>query len=358
MKYQRLKEILDTIPKLRIAVVGDFFLDKWLEIDRSLDEASIETGLTAYQVIAKRCYAGAAGTVLNNLAALETGTLYAVGFLGEDGEGYEMLRALKNIGVNTSSLFTSDKVMTPTYTKPVFIRKDGIEETHRLDHRNTKPTPLDVEQKIIDALWKIAPEVDALIALDQLTHEGCGVLTPRVRQELAKLGDKYPKLILYADSRAFIKHFQNMIIKCNNNEALKLFSASEDYSVNEEINKEVPNKSNLAEIEKCLLSFAAFTGKPVFITCGPEGVMVQDQKGKPVLVPGIVLPPDIKIDIVGAGDACTSGIVTALCCGGTLQEAAFIGNLVASITIQIIGTTGTATRKEVLSRHDKYFGSA
>ena len=357
MKYQRLKEILDTIPKLRIAVAGDFFLDKWLEIDRSLDEASVETGLTAYQVVAKRCYAGAAGTVLNNLAALETGTLYAVGFAGEDGEGYEMLRSLSNIGVNTSAFITSDKVMTPTYTKPVFLGNDGIEETHRLDHRNTKPTPLDVEQKIIDALWKTAPQVDALIALDQLTHEGCGVLTHRVRQELAKLGEQYPDLILYADSRAFIKHFKNMIIKCNNNEALKLFCTSEDHAVSVEKNKELPNNSNLAETEKCLLRFAGFTSRPVFITCGQEGVMVQDQKGSPVLVPGVPLPPDTKIDIVGAGDACTSGIVTTLCCGGTPQEAAFVGNLVASLTIQVIGTTGTATRKEVLSQYEKYYGS-
>jgi bifunctional ADP-heptose synthase (sugar kinase/adenylyltransferase) len=78
MERQRLIEILDRFSGLRIAVVGDFFLDKWLEIDRSLDELSVETGLTAYQVVAKRCYAGAAGTVLSNLSALEAGTLYAL----------------------------------------------------------------------------------------------------------------------------------------------------------------------------------------------------------------------------------------------------------------------------------------
>ena len=126
MERQRLKAILDKFPRLRIAVVGDFFLDKWLEIDRNLDEASLETGLTAYQVVVKRCYAGAAGTVLSNLAALEVGKLYALGFLGDDGEAYEMLRILQGLGVNTDSLFKSDKVMTPTYTKPVFQLQSGI----------------------------------------------------------------------------------------------------------------------------------------------------------------------------------------------------------------------------------------
>ncbi len=36
------------------------------------------------------------------------------------------------------------------------------------------------------------------------------------------------------------------------------------------------------------------------------------------------------------------GAVLALCAGATLPEAALVGNLVASITIQQIGTTGVA----------------
>ena len=348
MERERLKEILDGFPKLRIAVAGDFFLDKWLEIDRSLDELSVETNLTAYQVVAKRCYAGAAGTVLSNLAALETGTLYALGFAGDDGEGFEMLQILKNQGINTDNLFVSNEVMTPTYTKPVFRTGKGLEETNRLDHKNTRFTPADLEQKIIDSLWKIIPHVDAIIALDQLACEGYGVLTPRVRQELAKIGVQYPALVLYADSRAFINGFRNMHVKCNNFEAVKLFSPAGDPDINEKA-------ADMAEVKKCLLQLAERNNKPAFITCGSKGVMVKDEQGRPVLVPGVPLPPGTPIDIVGAGDACTSGIVTTLAAGGTPEEAAFIGNLVASITIQVIGTTGTATRRQVLDIYDEFF---
>ena len=346
MERQRLEQILDRFPKLRIAVVGDFFLDKWLEIDRGLDELSLETNLTAYQVVAKRCYAGAAGTVLSNLAALETGKLFALGFLGDDGEGFEILRLLKAPGVNTDRLFVSSEIMTPTYTKPVFRRDSGLEETNRLDHKNIRPTPETLEQRIIDSIWEIAPQVDALIALDQLTSEGYGVLTPRVRRELAKLSDRYPSLILYADSRAFIKHFHNMVIKCNNIEAVKLFGAEQDLH---------ENAPNLEEVEKCLLNLAGSGSRPVFISCGSKGVMVLEN-GRPVLVPAVPLHSGIKIDIVGAGDACSSGIVTTLCSGGSSREAAFVGNLVAGNTIQVIGTTGTASRGQVLALYDEYFG--
>jgi len=352
MERKRLKDILDNFPKLRIAVAGDFFLDKWLEIDRDLDEDSLETGLTAYQVVAKRCYAGAAGTVVSNLAALEVGKLYTLGFLGDDGEGFEMIRILRSLGVNTDALFTSGKVMTPTYTKPVFRRKNGIEETNRLDHRNIAPTPADLEQRIIDSIWDIAPKVDALIALDQITHEGFGVLTPRVREELAKVGNKYPALVLYADSRAFIRHFHNMAIKCNNIEAVKLFSASDGHDDPDHAKK----AEDLDEVKKCLLNLSVKNDKPVFVTCGAKGVMVLDEKGRPVLVPGVSLPPQTKIDTVGAGDSCSSGIVTSLCCGASREEAALVGNLVAGNTIQIIGTTGTATRDQVLALYDQYYG--
>ncbi|GHU81055.1 hypothetical protein FACS189468_2680 [Spirochaetia bacterium] len=326
-------------------MVGDFFLDKWLEIDRSLDEDSVETGLTAYQVVTKRVYAGAAGTVLSNLSVLGVGQLYALGFLGDDGEGFEMLRLLKDLKVNTDSLIISGEVMTPTYTKPVFRRKDGLEETNRLDHKNVRPTPPEIEQRIIDSVWEAAPRVDALIALDQLVDEGFGALTPRVRDELAKAAEKYPKIILYADSRAFIKKFRNMIIKCNNLEAVKLFHPGRE------------GKADLEEVGECLLGLSKLTGRQVFISCGSKGVLVLDEAGRPALVPTAPLPPDTKIDIVGAGDACTSGIVTTLCCGGSPREAAFVGNLVASNTIQVIGTTGTATREQVRSLYDEYYGT-
>ena len=107
MTAQRLSQILDAFPKIKIAVIGDYFLDKWLTIDRALDEVSLETKLTAYQVIGKRIFAGAAGTVMSNLSALDIGELYAVGFIGDDGEGFEMLRDLHAKRVNTDLLIRS-----------------------------------------------------------------------------------------------------------------------------------------------------------------------------------------------------------------------------------------------------------
>src|SRR5207248_7046351 len=94
-----LETILEAIPRLRLAVVGDLFLDRYLDLDATLTEPSIETGLDAYQVVRVRPSPGAAGTVLNNLAALGVEHLHPIAVIGDDGEGYELQQALAALGV-------------------------------------------------------------------------------------------------------------------------------------------------------------------------------------------------------------------------------------------------------------------
>src|SRR5206468_11171300 len=78
--------ILDRLPRLTIGVLGDLFLDRYLDLDDSLTEPSIETGLDAYQVVRVRSYPGAAGTIVNNLVALGVGRVVPVAVIGDDGE--------------------------------------------------------------------------------------------------------------------------------------------------------------------------------------------------------------------------------------------------------------------------------
>ena len=65
-------------------------------------------------------------------------------------------------------------------------------------------------------------------------------------------------------------------------------------------------------------------------------------------VPGVKL--EGPIDSTGAGDSATAGTVSALAVGATLPEAALLGNLVASITVQQLATTGTASPRQLLPR--------
>ena len=120
MTPERLRAITGRYAGLRLAVVGDFCLDRYLEIDPARAEISIETGLPVRNVVNVRSQPGAAGTVLNNLVALGVGTIHAVGFCGDDGEGYELRRALAALpGVRLQHLLTTPLRRTFTYAKPL-----------------------------------------------------------------------------------------------------------------------------------------------------------------------------------------------------------------------------------------------
>src|SRR5437588_10885449 len=67
---------------LRIAILGDFCLDRYLEIDTSKKEISLETHLPVYNVTHVRSQPGGAGTIRNNLVALGVGTIFPIGFCG------------------------------------------------------------------------------------------------------------------------------------------------------------------------------------------------------------------------------------------------------------------------------------
>src|SRR5947209_11896248 len=110
-----IEQVLGRLPRLTVGVVGDLFLDRYLDLDAALTEPSIETGLDAYQVVRVRSYPGAAGTVLNNLVALGVGRVLPVAVIGDDGEGYELQQALgQMLAVDVVAVLTAPGRRTPT----------------------------------------------------------------------------------------------------------------------------------------------------------------------------------------------------------------------------------------------------
>ena len=57
-----------------------------------------------------------------------------------------------------------------------------------------------------------------------------------------------------------------------------------------------------------------------------------------------------EIDVTGAGDASNAGMIVGLALGLTPAEAAKIACAVSSITIHILGDTGTATVEQVIKK--------
>src|SRR5262245_11777997 len=169
------EQVLIRAASLTVGVLGDLFLDRYLDIDGSLTEPSLETGLDAYQVVRVRSYPGAAGTVINNLSALGVGHVVPIALIGDDGEGHELRQALSAMPcVDMASVISAPDRRTPTYTKPMLSEKVGTaQELNRLDIKNRTPTASDLIDRVITAMRDSWKQLDALIVVDQVSERGC-----------------------------------------------------------------------------------------------------------------------------------------------------------------------------------------
>jgi bifunctional ADP-heptose synthase (sugar kinase/adenylyltransferase) len=329
---KRIETILAALPGCKVGLIGDLFLDRYFDIDPALDEPSIETGLTAYQIVGIRCYPGALGTVLNNLLALGVGGVCLLSAIGDDGEGYALRQVLaQHTNVDTQRLLTVPGRFTPTYTKPMRLEASGLRELNRLDLKNRTPTPDAVQDQLCKALPDFWNHSDAIAVLDQVSEAECGVVTHQVREAIQDLAQCDGAKFVLADSRERIGLFRHVCLKPNEHEARKAVSES------------TADASSLAQ------RLAQQAGRAVFLTRGAAGMSLAIPSSATVLaVPAF--PIAGPIDICGAGDSCTAGIISARIAGASAAEAAEFGQLIASITVQQLGITGTATPQQVYHR--------
>lgn len=329
MTPERLQEIARRYSKLRIAVVGDCCLDRYLEIDPARAEVSIETGLPVYNVARVRSQPGAAGTILNNLVALGVGEIFPVGFCGEDGEGYELLRALRSLpGVNTEHFFQTPARRTFTYCKPLVLEPgQPPRELNRLDSKNWTPTPAEVSERIGASVEKLRGLVDAVILMDQVDVEETGVVTQPVLARVAELERNAREIPVLADSRRGLRGFPSVIFKMNAAELSALTG--------------LPAHSSIDEIGRAAVQLAKQNGRAVFVTMAERGLIGALPDGRSEHV--TALPLRGTIDVVGAGDSVTANLATALAAGAELREALGVAALASSIVIHQLGTAGSAS---------------
>jgi len=338
LERTKLEDILERAGSLTIGLLGDLFLDRYLEISSGLHELSIETGLEAYQVERVRNVAGALGTIMNNLVALGIGKIVPVSVIGDDGHGHDLLRAVRAMPpVDARYILQTEQRLTPTYTKPLKPDASGTwHELNRLDVRSREPLPATVTDRLCEALRDVFHETDGMIVLDQVPETNCGVVNDRVRAELHTLLQNIPDKLVFIDSRDHIGSFRRGVLKGNIHELSAVAGLDERAD---------------GAAQRASATLAARTGQPVYCTLGERGLLVVQPDGSATLIE--TAPVAGPIDIVGAGDSATSAIVMSLLAGATHPEAAAVANLVASITIQQIGTTGTASPDQVLQRWDE-----
>jgi rfaE bifunctional protein kinase chain/domain len=333
MDSARFSAIVERYPGLSIAVLGDFCLDRYLEIDPAKAEVSLETGLPVHNVVNVRAQPGGAGTIVNNLAALGVGAILPVGIVGDDGEGYELSHALEKLaGVRLNHFVRTRHRRTFTYCKPLIIEahKPPV-ELNRLDLKNWTPTSAWLQGLLVGQLEAVAGLVDAIIVLDQVDLPETGVVTQKVLAALKRLVEANPELLVLADSRRGLRGFPPVVFKMNAAELSALTGAQGELS---------PER-----IEAAAAALARKNGRNVFVTLAARGILGATANGEIEYLPA--LPRRGAIDVVGAGDAVSANLTVAMAAGANLGETLELANAAASVVVHKLGTTGTASVQEI-----------
>ena len=335
----------------KIAVIGDFCLDKYLFLSPELNEISVETGKTAFQIRARRVFAGAGGTVANNLRALGAAT-FCFGIVGDDGDGFELLKALRGIGADVSGMVASSEVLTSTYVKPTNPDgRGGWVEENRYDVRNPGPFPASAVDALKENFRRRAAEFDAVVVLEQFPPGSETTFSPDFRAFLADVARANPDVFFLCDSRFFAESYRETLVKCNANELLDVFATARGADRKRETTLSDDAESNVAALCEAGAWLAKRNGRPVLATRGTLGSLLFDVAASAEISVVAVPPRPVEppFDVCGAGDATNAGLVFARSLGFSLVESAFLAGVVSSITIKQIGVTGTATVEQLVA---------
>jgi rfaE bifunctional protein kinase chain/domain len=321
-----LERAISSFPKVRAAVLGDFCLDAYWMLDTEKTELSVETGLPVRHVRTQRYSLGGAGNVVANLLDLGVGSVLAIGVVGDDPFGAELLRLLRNRGVDINhGMIVDEQWQTMAYTKPHF----GSEEESRIDFGAFNVLSESTTRALISALETAAQDYDVVVLNQQVPT---GLSNRDVIQQINNVIARYPDTTFLVDARHHPDIYKGAVLKLNTREAADFLNyPMEDFSAD--------------KARAMALRISKQTGQFTFLTRGERGIIVADRTAVHE-IPGIQIAA--KTDPVGAGDTVVAAIAAGLGSGQQPSLVAKLANIAASITVRKLQTTGTATPAEIM----------
>lgn len=333
LSRERLKRLLANADGAKIGLIGDLCLDMYWLADMTISELSRETPHYPLPVIEERYQPGGAGNAACNIAALKPGVFRVIGLIGEDWRGDLLFKALKERGIDGTYIVRDASVTTNAYIKPLRRGFSGVTyEDPRLDFENREFISAEAEAKVLAVLDEAAEELDVICVSDQMLF---GCITPAVRDRLSELGRQGKTVIV--DSRYHAPEYENVTLKPNELEIVSMFADGW--------------MRDLEGLSQLAAEVSLQKGRLTLTTLSEQGCFIA-QDGSVTRIPACSVEP--PIDFCGAGDTFLAGFGTMIAGGASPVEAAKVANLCAAVTIKKLGTTGTATREEVLAAREIY----
>ncbi|MCX6640083.1 MAG: D-glycero-beta-D-manno-heptose-7-phosphate kinase [bacterium] len=307
----RLQELFDNFSRVKIAVVGDLMLDRymWGYVQRISPEAPVPV----VEVTSETVKLGGSANVANNILTIGANA-FPVGVVGDDLPGKLLRDLFTAFGMDISGVVTD--IDRPTTIKTRIIAHD--QHVVRADVESKQDIHRAVEDRILAIIRERTAEIDGIILEDY----NKGVLTPRLIGEIITICHQH-KIFVAVDPK-----FNNFF----NFRGVDLFKPNMR-ETEQALGIKINTDEDLLAAAKEL--FRRLECKYVLITRGDKGMtLFSDHGEKQVHVPTRAR----KIhDVSGAGDTVISAFVVTTLAGADVMEAATMANFAAAIVCAEVG---------------------
>ena len=330
LRVQEFHELVKRWNKVNIMVIGDMIADCYLE--GRISRISREAPVLVLEYDSETIVPGGAANVVHNGATL-AGRIKAVGIVGNDFSGQELIRVLAAKGVDTMGLIIDKTRTTVTKTR---IMAGGCatvrQQVVRIDRETKALLTEEVAAKELAYVKDHLPSVQAVV----LSDYGNGSITPAIRNNVVNWCREL-KIPCIVDSRYNIFAFHGAtVIKQNEAEAAAALGL-ETISTNE----------LEAAGEKLRSQLAAHS---LLLTRGAHGMTLFEDSGAITHIP--VANASEVYDVSGAGDTVVAVMALALAAGFNYADAAKLANIAAGVVVRKFGTATTTVAElaEALER--------
>jgi bifunctional ADP-heptose synthase (sugar kinase/adenylyltransferase) len=344
----RLKRLLPRFRKLRIGVLGDLMLDRY--VWGNANRLSPEAAVPVVDYVSEQDCPGGAGNVAVNLAALGAcvevfGVVGAqknasrgqsASKTGADEAGEALHACLRKLRIGDRAIVSDVERVTTLKTRIIARHQQIV----RIDQERRDPVSQHTEERLFRLLVASLEKLDGLVLSDYdkgLLGDG---FADRVLN--AAHQSKVPVFVKPKTSRLYAYRGARVIV-CNSKEAANY------------VGRTLSEEKSVEEAGRALLPH--FGCAAVVITRGAQGMTIFEEiSPRHLHIPATsfevtyarVGQPGIDrgatgrqvFDVTGAGDTVLSVLSLAIAAGATLPDAALLANTAAGV---VVGKLGTAS---------------
>ena len=310
---KELIKFIDSWTKTNLLVIGDSILDQYAGCEAL--GMSAEAPVLVVRELQKKDFIGGASIVASHIKSLGAGCKF-LSVIGNDDAGQIIKKELSQKGILCE--FIEDDSRPTTFKKRYIVENQKLFRVSRLnDHFLNKS----IEEKFIEKLEKLAPNVNGIVVSDFVY----GVITPKIIIKVIELSKRY-NLRIFADTQCssqigLITKFKNFTLLCPNEKEARI--ALQD------------KESGLEKLSKNLISETS--SEMLIMKLGAQGFIAFDPNLDGITSQSFPALSSNPVDVSGAGDSLLAIMATALSTERKFMSAAALGCCMSAIAVENMG---------------------